>query len=48
MNDNEPISWRKPIILGLCVLALGLLLAGRAFFGEAPPTEDTSVEAVSD
>jgi hypothetical protein len=48
MNDNEPVSWRKPIILGICVLALGLLLAGRAFLGEAPPSADTNIEAVND
>lgn len=48
MNDNEPVSWRKPIILGLCALTLGILLAGRAFFGDAPQAEDTNIEAVND
>jgi hypothetical protein len=43
MTDQEPVSWRKPIILGLCVLVLGLFLVGRAYFGD-PPTEEPTVE----
>ncbi len=43
MSEGEPVSWRKPIILGICVVLLGLLLAGRAFFKE-PPVDEKTVE----
>ena len=47
MNDHELVSWRKPVILAICALLLGLLLAGRAFLGETP-SEEMAIEAHQD